>query len=51
MNPATWIALAYGIVAATLLSYTIRLKRRLRRAESEGQKENTPRVTHPSAVP
>lgn len=33
MTPVIWIALAYGVVAATLLTYTIRLKRRVRRAE------------------
>lgn len=33
MTAEIWIALAYGVVTTTLLVYTIRLKRRLRRAE------------------
>jgi len=42
MTPAWWIALAYGLVTLTLLSYTLSLRRRLRRARRE---------RHPPAPP
>lgn len=35
MTPAIWIALAYGIVAITLLAYVTRLRRRLRVVEHD----------------
>lgn len=51
MNPVIWIALAYGVVAATLLTYTIRLKRRVRRAEMNRPEDGTPRMTQPFPIP
>ncbi len=35
MTPVLWIALGYGLVAITLLLYTLALRRRLRRAQRE----------------
>jgi hypothetical protein len=43
MTPVVWIALAYGVVAVTLLTYTIALRRRLNRG---GQARN---LTRPGA--
>ncbi len=37
MTPALWIALAYGLVAATVLLYVLRLRRRLRQARPHGR--------------
>jgi uncharacterized membrane protein YhiD involved in acid resistance len=34
MMPLWWVALAYGVVAATLIAYTLGLRRRLRRYEA-----------------
>lgn len=33
MTPVLWIALGYGLVAITLLLYTLALRRRIRRAQ------------------
>lgn len=37
MTPAGWIALAYGVAAATLALYTLHLHRRLRRSRTGGR--------------
>lgn len=37
MMPVWWIALAYGVVTVTLLTYAIGLRRRLGRAEQARQ--------------
>lgn len=37
MTPLVWVAVAYGIVTATLGLYTLGLRRRLRRSEAEAR--------------
>lgn len=43
MTPASWIALAYGIVTCALVLYVARLRRRLRELEEE-TRAHAPRV-------
>jgi hypothetical protein len=38
MTPALWIALAYGVVAVTVVLYTLHLHRRLRRLGPPGRR-------------
>lgn len=40
MTPPGWIALAYGVVAATLVTYAASLRRRIRRAEQAAQSDH-----------
>lgn len=42
MTPALWIALGYGLVAITLLLYTLALHRRLHRAKRERGRPSPP---------